>query len=579
MKKLFTFFIFFFLSAALFAAERILRYDVTLTLDENAKATVEETITVNAEHKQIRRGIYRTLPQKATQKIKVYSLEMDGRPHPFFTENKNGNLVINFGNDNFIPMGNHTYRLIYTMENAALFHKDIDEVYWNVTGNDWNFTIEQASFHLILPKNADVINEDISLYTGGYGQKGTNAQSTGWLHFETTKPLNSREGFTVAVPFKKGAIKMSYSFLKFLIIPLLLVLAAYIYYFYAWLKVGVDPKDNVPPLYKPPQGISPAMMRYIWLRTADTTSFSSALVSLAMKDKITIDYNKSFLTGNSAEITVKNRDEANIYKDEKFLMDDILFTHFKINKSNATVVQNVVKSFIDEIEKEGKRYVNKNYSYLLPPIIIMIAVLLNVLFLNKEAFFLMIHYTVFATVFPNVFARKVIYKILIFLGFTLFYIPFFATELGSLNTLACYIAYTSIILGFIIFATIIDNVTEEGREVYLQVKGFQKYMSKAEKYRTQASNPLEKEKIFCDYLPYAYALGMQSKWIDAFKDIISESAIEKHLTRCGGMHCISSNMLNRTVNSSMPSKRGGGRGSGGGGFSGGGCGGGGGGGR
>ena len=100
-------------------------------------------------------------------------------------------------------------------------------------------------------------------------------------------------------------------------------------------------------------------------------------------------------------------------------------------------------------------------------------------------------------------------------------------------------------------------------------------MSKAEKYRTQASNPLEKEKIFCDYLPYAYALGMQSKWINAFKDIISENTVEKHLAHCGGGNFIASSMLNSTISSSMPS----GKGSGGGGFSGGGCGGGGGGGR
>lgn len=577
MKRLLIFFVFTFLSAALFAAEKILRFDVILNLDENAKATVEESITVNAEHNQIRRGIYRSLPQNTIQKIDVYSLEMDGQPHPFFTEKKGNELRINFGNDNYIPKGIHTYRLIYTMENAVKFHKDIDEVYWNITGNYWDFPIEQASFHLILPKNAEVINEQISLYTGPAGHRGKNAQSVGWLRFETTKPLGIREGFTVAVPFKKGVVKMSFSFLKLLIIPFLLVLAAYIYYLYAWLKVGVDPKDDVPPLYKPPQGISPAMMRYIWLRTADNTNFSAALVSLAMKKKIDINYKKSFLAGNSAEITVNNRNESDLYEDEQFLMRHILlFKHFSIEKSNSTAIQNALQSFKDEIKLEGKKYVNKNYGYLVPPIIIIAIFLLSALFFNKEVSFLLIHYTMFATLFPILLANKIFYKILIFLGFTLFYVPFFIEISGQFGMIAIiYICYMLILLGFIIFSAIIDNTSQQGREVYLQVKGFHKYMSKAEKYRTQQSNPLEKEKIFCDYLPYAYALDMQSKWIETFKDIISQSTIEKHLAHCGGINAFSSTMLNSAISSSMPSRRG----SGGGGFSGGGCGGGGGGGR
>lgn len=584
MKKLFIFFIFTSLSAALFAAERILRFDVVLTLDENSKATVEETITVNAEHNKIRRGIYRDIPQSIFRQVKPYSLQMDGKPHPFFTEKNGGDLRINFGDNNYIPRGEHTYRFIYTMENAAILHKDIDEVYWNITGNYWVFPIERASFHLILPDKAEVINEQISLYTGFYGQKEQNAQSTGWLRFETTRPLRPQEGFTVAVPFKKGAVKMSYSFLKNLKIPFLIILFTYLYYFFAWLKAGVDPKDNVPPLYKPPQGISPAMMRYILLRTSDNTSFSSALISLAMKGYITIEEMKGSIGGKRVDITVKHRNAENLPNDEDFLLNHILlFKHFIIEQSNSTAIQNALSSFSTLIQTEGqKKYVNKNFIYLLPPIIVMGLIFLFCLIHTKDAFILL-HYTVFVLAFC-LFTRKIIYRALIFMIFTALYSPFFLMLMNGYDIyFYLSVSYILIVFGFIFFSALIDNVTAQGREAYLQSKGFSKYMQKAEKYRTQASNPLEKEKVFCDYLPYAYALGIQSKWINSFKDIISQSAIEKHLSSCGGMNFISKNILCSTIRSTSISRSSGrsgfGRGSGGGGFSGGGCGGGGGGGR
>lgn len=557
-------------------------FDVTLSLDENSTATVTEEITVNAEHNKIRRGIYRTIPQDFMRKIQVKSLEMDYKPHPFFIENRGKDIIINFGDDDYIPRGQHTYKLTYTMSNAVNSVKYFDEIYWNVTGNYWNFPIQKATFRLNLPKGTQIIEDKISLYTGAYGQKGTNARQKDSLIFETTYPLSPKEGFTVAVPFKKGLIHKDTLYRLIEVLPFIAVLLIFLYYYLTWRKYGKDPDEDVPPLYKPPKGISPAVMRYIWFRYTDSTMFAATLVSLAMKQNISIEYSKSFLSGSSAEITVNRRNEENLSEDEKFVMRHILlFKHFQIEKSNANAVQNALKSYCTEIKSDCEKYIRRNYALLIVPVIILMLLLVFLGYNNEDIFTVfLIRYTIIVMGFCFA-AKKMFYKVLIFAVITALLVfmiyPFTTTADISFFYI---LAYLILLFGLIIFAALIDNVSKEYTEVYLQIKGFRKYMTTAEKYRALYSNPTENTKIFCDYLPYAYALGIQNKWINAFKDIIDANTIETNLNRCGGMNFMSSALLTKTINSSIPSKGGrGGFGSGGGGFSGGGFGGGGGGGR
>lgn len=124
-----------FLGGGAFAAERIRQFAVSVNVGPDGRAWVTEEISVVAEHKQIRRGIYRDIPSTRKEPIKILGLEMDGAPHPFFTERNGKDLRVNFGDDSFIPRGPHTYRLTYTMDNAVRFFPAYDEIYWNVTGN------------------------------------------------------------------------------------------------------------------------------------------------------------------------------------------------------------------------------------------------------------------------------------------------------------------------------------------------------------------------------------------------------------------------------------------------------------
>ena len=53
-----------------------------------------------------------------------------------------------------------------------------------------------------------------------------------------------------------------------------------------------------------------------------------------------------------------------------------------------------------------------------------------------------------------------------------------------------------------------------------ELSAFKRYMVTAERGRTALSNPTVAGQIFCDYLPYAYAFGMESEWFNKFKNKI-----------------------------------------------------------
>ena len=179
-------FVLLFLCAAYmgFAAERITDFSVRMRVNTDASVNVTETISVVAEHKQIKRGIYRDFPHTQRTALHDISLEMDGSTHPFFTEKVGNSTRINFGDNTYLLQGKHTYHLSYTVDNVVRPFRKYDEIYWNVTGERWAFPIEQASFRLELPEGAEPILEGISSYVGKSGTKGVPAQRRG-LFFET----------------------------------------------------------------------------------------------------------------------------------------------------------------------------------------------------------------------------------------------------------------------------------------------------------------------------------------------------------------------------------------------------------
>ena len=150
--------------------------------------------------------------------------------------------------------------------------------------------------------------------------------------------------------------------------------------------------------------------------------------------------------------------------------------------------------------------------------------------------------------------------------------------ISSPSSFLCLVFYIVALWGLDYYIKLIPNVTPLGRDIFEHLNGFKKYIKTAEVNRFAASNPMDEERIFCEYLPYAYAMGLQNQWIKKFTNTLSQATIDKCVACAGGVAAVSG-ALASGVSSAMPSGGHGGSGSGGGGCSGGGGGGGGGGGR
>ena len=355
-----------------FDPEKIYMFDTNIAVHTDGTISVTENITLNVKHDKIRRGIYRDFPNLYSERPAPLSLEMDGRTHPFFTEKHGRNIRINFGNDDYISQGVHTYTFKYNYTGAINFRKNYDEIYWNVTGNDWDFPIDKAKVQIFFPPEVNVLKDGISLYTGAAGSKANDTVSTGYLSYETIRPLYSHEGLTIAVPFEKGAVTPPKGLNKFidaipLIILALVVLISIIlftYFFITWIAVGIDPSYKIAPQYQPPQGMSPAFMKYLCNNEKiDSDMFACSILRLAMEEYIQIKQ----LNKKEVELTLLKEDTDKLSEDEKIVIKNLFkdsktytLEPYSSNDLFTTITSETYKLFSDN----AKLYIKRNTSYI-----------------------------------------------------------------------------------------------------------------------------------------------------------------------------------------------------------------------
>src|SRR5713226_6207418 len=100
-----------------------------------------------------------------------------------------------------------TISIEYSVSDALKFFEDHDELYWNVTGDEWDIPIQSASARIILPEGTTNIRANI--FTGAYRSRAQNADieiAGNGVEVRTREPLHLHEGLTVAVAFDKGFV-------------------------------------------------------------------------------------------------------------------------------------------------------------------------------------------------------------------------------------------------------------------------------------------------------------------------------------------------------------------------------------
>ncbi len=504
------------------ADERILKFVSDIDVASNGTLTVTETITVRAEGDQIKRGIFRDIPlavEGANGRIykagfKLLSVLQDGTPASYHTNENSRGVRIYVGDEyTFLSPGNYTYSFTYETNRQIRFFEDHDEVYWNVTGNEWIFPVDEAIARVVLPEGVKA--SAWTAYTGGYGE-------TEYFVEDYRSELIGGAG-------------------------ILLVL---LYYFAAWWMVGRDPAQGVIfPRFTPPAGISPALAKYIVNRgfgDGGWVALSAACLSLAVKKRLRLRETNG---DTSLELIGKGRKgkhtEVELPQGEAAL-EAWLSGRGKaltLNKDNGTSIQTLGQKFRAAIERESRDvFFKANKGYLIPGFILSLVTIVALLVVGglqpgQEGFVIVfLVFSVFASLMAVSIGKAIFrlssMKLRMGLIFVVFGIAVSGAVFGAYHVnggveslpVLPFIAVALVALN-ILFFFLLGAPTALGRQALDEIEGLQMYLSVAEKERLNMEKvPDMTTEHFEELLPYAVALGVEKPWTKAFEAWLTTAA-------------------------------------------------------
>lgn len=293
------------------AQERIKAYHADITVLADGSMQVTENITVRAEGNRIRRGIYRDFPTRYKDHLgnryvvdfEVLDVKRDGEWEAWFTEQQSNGVRVNTGGDDFLPVpADYTFSISYRTTRQIGFFDEHDELYWNVTGLGWDFSIEQASATVTLPGEVAAADMRLEAYTGRSGEQGqdytASAAGPGVAEFATTRPLGSYEGLTLVVGFPKGLIEEPSALQRLawmlrdnggVLISLAGLALLLAWYVRSWHRVGRDlPPGSIFPRYEAPEGFTPGELRYLWKQAYTDRCFAADIVHLGVHGHVLV---------------------------------------------------------------------------------------------------------------------------------------------------------------------------------------------------------------------------------------------------------------------------------------------------
>ncbi|MBE5965114.1 MAG: DUF2207 domain-containing protein [Lachnospira sp.] len=592
----------------------ITNYDVNIEVSEDRVLYITETI--NTFFFEPRHGIIRNIPLRATirradntksyMRAKIKDINVN---NAFSLSNQNGNKVIQIGLPDTTIIGPESYTITYTYDMGNDPLKDLDELYFNIIGTEWDTVISNATFTIKMPKDFDADKLGFSTGTeGSIGHSNLEYEVNGrTITGYTTADLNSFEGISIRLELPEDYFTETVDY--FGLIQRAVPLAAILIGFVLWAIWGRDTKYVAPISFYPPNGYNSAELGMIYRGKAGNKEVISLLVYLANQgywDIEEIEKQGLFSSHKTFKITFKKKN----YTGNNFVERDFFHGLYKL----ASYDDDTQQKYVTEDNLTNKFYITANKiikdlnsktnratlfekKKILPYTLLILSMMATYVFgfiipayhYHGELTLVLFTnlFTIIAIiVFLNLFKPKEgnivtnLFAIVWSLGFG--GIPFCITiipaviGMGKLD-----IALTSVaaLIILIIIYKFMPKRTPKGVQLLGEIEGFKTFLKTAEKARLEAL-VMEDPNYFYNILPYTYVLDVSDKWIEQFEGIVYDAPEWYHGVGAFSTVTFSSFMSHTmsTASSSMtssPSSSSGGSGSSGGGSSGGGGGGGG----
>jgi uncharacterized membrane protein YgcG len=549
------------------ADEYIVSFHSDIEVRVNGDLHVTETIVVRAEGKSIRRGIYRDFPTRyqnakgrsMSVDFEVLSVQRDGNAEPYHIKNRPNGKRVYIGNQNIhLSPGFYEYQINYTTSRQLGFFDEFDELYWNVTGTGWAFRIDRASARVTLPDT--FIDFRLTGYTGPQGSTAQDLiyrRSTGnQAYFETSQPLNRQEGLTIVASWPKGIVNQpSHAQRRAWFFednrPSLIVtggaLALFAYYLILWRWYGRDPETGVIiPHYQPPEGYSPASMRFVQNMGYDKKCFTSAIINLAVKGAAEINDDEG-----QFKVIKQDTPDLSLAPGEAQVLSGL----FGDGRGNISIVQSnhgILSKAIGKHKKSLKRDFERKYfntnSWLLIPGILATAIIIATAITSLPSEEIIMK-TIFFGVFTMVplmmlsavwrgFKRRgksgkiqVAVNLVVLLVFSGIVVSIAAPimEFSAVVPLPLVAGVIAMLAMHYFFYQWLKAPTLAGRRLLDKIEGFKHYLKVAEEDEIALTEaPKFTIGLYETYLPYAIALDLENEWTAKLNRAIELGLVERH---------------------------------------------------
>ena len=512
-----------------------------------------------------------------SRKAELTNLKAEGEEFTIDTVKQKKRIKIGSANVT-LPTGLHYYNISYDYDFGGDIYEDFDEFIFHVYGDYWGTRINDAKVTINLPKDVKLDKEDVHFFADKYRKEDITEYVDYVIYGRTIEATVSSEyelykSLTVDIVLPDGYFtdaseaSGNYGYFSFTICIICIGIA--VLSFVLWLKFGkdLDPEVETVEFY-PPSNLDAAEIGYLYKRDTGSKLTIATIVNLAAKgyikiyedkdeDKIYIHKNIDITFDDAIErkvtvtklkkydkktpgITVtgdkimsklgKVGSEYDIDKDIETTLPEIqcLIDNGFIEIKHDTMddyTPEAIKNIMKDIEEKNKKELVLSTTEKL---------VFNKLFekgnnidLHENTTFYKVFSDVANTV-KNKYDDKIndlkAHKVTVICGLWLLVsiilwalayclIKDMDPKFGVLY-LAAYVA--NIIT--LIFTILMKRKTQFGEEVYAKISGFKNYLQVARKEQLEMLVE-ENPNYFFDILPYAYVLGVSSKWIERFESI------------------------------------------------------------
>ncbi|MDP2671423.1 MAG: DUF2207 domain-containing protein [bacterium] len=490
-----------------------------ITLEKSGVLSVKETINLDFGSQE-KHGIFRQIPttyrladnSNRYVNLTYTSISQDGQEAHFDDYFEAGYQTAKIGDASRTISGPHTYQIEYVVRGALNGFVTHDEIYWNLLGN-WPVKILSSQATVSVPGNS---LQKVTCFVGPAASTKaceSNLEESS-ATFTTDEVLGNGSDFSIVASIKPGTVPIltgtkpeeagfnPFTAQRFTLVSIsfffIILALGLIFLFQLWSRHGRDlwwrrahlfdenQKAEVQPLldrdtlvveFSPPENLRPAEIGTLMDERADTLDVTATIVDLASRGYLKItEVAKKWLFG-SKDYMLEKKKEA----DEQLLGYEKELFERLFDDGQSVALSELKKTFYTDLKKVKE----KLYSDL-----------------TSKKYFPQNPETVRG-------------KYLAF-GFGVF--VFAALGVAFLSRYLDIVFLPSIALGILglflaLLSPLMSRRTAAGHELYRRSRGFEMFISRAEKYRQQF---FEKENLFNELLAYAIVFGCTEKFAKAF---------------------------------------------------------------